>query len=34
LNRNYSIKLYGSTGASIRTGSDYNLAGILLQYRW
>ena len=34
LNRNYSIKPYVSTGVSIRTGSDYNLAGLLLQYRW
>jgi hypothetical protein len=34
LNRNYSIKLYASTGVSIRTGSDYDLAGLLLQYRW
>jgi len=34
VNRNYSIKLYGSTGVSIRTGSDYNLAGLALQYRW
>jgi hypothetical protein len=34
LNRNYSIKLYASTGVSIRTGSDYNLAGLALQYRW
>jgi len=34
VNRNYSIKLYGSSGVSIRTGSDYNLAGLALQYRW
>jgi Putative MetA-pathway of phenol degradation len=34
VNRNYSIKFYGSSGVSIRTGSDYNLAGLALQYRW
>ncbi|HTN94224.1 MAG TPA: transporter [Gallionella sp.] len=34
INRNYSIKLYASSGVSIRTGSDYNLAGAALQYRW
>jgi hypothetical protein len=34
LNRDYSIKVYASTGVSIRTGSDYNLAGAALQYRW
>jgi len=34
VNRNYSIKLYGSSGISIRTGSDYNLVGIALQHRW
>ena len=34
VNRNYSIKLFASTGVSIRTGSDYNLAGAALQYRW
>jgi hypothetical protein len=34
LNRNYSVKLYGSTGVSIRSGSDYNLGGVALQYRW
>jgi hypothetical protein len=34
INRNNSIKLYGSTGISTRTGSDYDLAGIAWQYRW
>jgi hypothetical protein len=34
VNRNNSIKLYASTGASIRTGSDYTLGGIAWQYRW
>jgi len=34
VNRNYSIKLYASSGVSTRTGSDYKLAGAALQYRW
>jgi len=34
VNRNQSIKLYGSTGVSTRSGSDYNLGGIAWQYRW
>jgi hypothetical protein len=34
VNRNYSIKFYASTGVSIRTGSNYNLGGVALQYRW
>jgi hypothetical protein len=34
LNRNYSVKLYASSGVSTRTGSDYKLAGTALQYRW
>jgi len=34
VNRNYSVKLYGSSGVAIRTGSKYNLAGVALQYRW
>lgn len=34
LDRNNSIKLYGSTGVSIRTGSDYDLLGMAWQYRW
>jgi len=34
VNRNNSIKLYGSTGVSTRSGSDYNLGGVAWQYRW
>jgi hypothetical protein len=34
VNRNYSIKLYASSGVSTRTGSDYKLGGMALQYRW
>jgi len=34
VNKNNSIKLYASTGASTRTGSDYDLGGIVWQYRW
>jgi hypothetical protein len=34
VNKNNSIKLYASTGASTRTGSDYDLGGIIWQYRW
>jgi len=31
---NYSVKLYASTGVSARTGNNYDLVGIALQYRW
>jgi len=34
VNRNYSIKLYASSGVSTRTGSDYKIGGMALQYRW
>ncbi len=34
VNRNNSVKLYASTGVSTRTGSDYDLIGIVWQYRW
>jgi hypothetical protein len=34
LNRSYSVKLYASSGVSTRTGSDYTLGGMALQYRW
>ncbi|WP_319587691.1 transporter [uncultured Desulfobulbus sp.] len=34
VNRNNSIKLYASTGVATKTGSDFDLAGILWQYRW
>jgi hypothetical protein len=34
LSRNYSLKLFGSTGVSTRTNNNYDLFGILVQYRW
>lgn len=34
IDQRHSIKLYGSTGVSTRTGSDFDALGILLQYRW
>jgi hypothetical protein len=34
LNPNYSLKLFGSAGVSARTGNNYSLVGILVQYRW
>jgi hypothetical protein len=34
VNRYTSVKLYGSTGLSTRTGSNFNAGGIILQYRW
>jgi hypothetical protein len=34
LNRNNSIKLFGGTGVSVRTGSDYDLVAVIWQYRW
>jgi hypothetical protein len=34
VNRQNSIKLYASTGVSARTGNNFDLAGILWQYRW
>jgi hypothetical protein len=34
VNRYNSVKLYGSTGTSSRTGSDYDGLGIAWQYRW
>jgi hypothetical protein len=34
VHRHTSVKLYGSTGVSTRTGSDFDAVGILLQYRW
>jgi hypothetical protein len=34
VNRHHSIKLYASTGLSIRTGSDYDAIGTAWQYRW
>jgi Putative MetA-pathway of phenol degradation len=34
VHRHTSVKLYGSTGVSTRTGSDFDAVGILVQYRW
>jgi hypothetical protein len=34
LSRNYSLKLFGSTGVSARTGNNYSLIGMSVQYRW
>ena len=34
VDRYNSVKLYGSTGTSSRTGSDYDGLGIAWQYRW
>ena len=34
LSRNYSLKFFGNTGVSARTGNSYGLVGILVQYRW
>ena len=32
--RHHSVKLYASTGASTRTGGDFDTVGIIWQYRW
>jgi hypothetical protein len=34
VNRNHSVKLYFSTGVSTRTGSDFDVAGVVWQYRF
>jgi hypothetical protein len=34
VSRHHSAKLYGSTGVSTRTGSDFEAVGIAWQYRW
>jgi len=34
VNRNNSIKLYASSSVHTTSGKDYNLAGIVWQYRW
>jgi hypothetical protein len=34
LSLHHSLKLYCSTGVSTRTGSDFDLIGVLWQYRW
>jgi hypothetical protein len=31
---NHSIKLYGSSGVSARTGNNFDLLGLAWQYRW
>jgi len=34
INRKHSVKLYGSTGVSTRTGTNFDVAGAVWQYRW
>ena len=34
INARNSVKLYGSSGVSARTGNDYDLLGVAWQYRW
>jgi hypothetical protein len=34
VNRNNSIKLYASTSIHTSVGNDFNLVGIVWQYRW
>ena len=34
VNRNHSIKLYGSNGVSQRTGNSFDTLGLVWQYRW
>ncbi len=34
LSPSYSVKLYASRGVSARTGNNYDLIGLALQYRW
>ncbi len=34
VNARNSVKLYGSSGVSARTGNDFDLLGIAWQYRW
>jgi Putative MetA-pathway of phenol degradation len=34
LSRNYSLKFFASTGVSARTNNNYDLIGVLVQYRW
>jgi hypothetical protein len=34
VNRRHSIKLFGSSGVSTRTGDDYDALGVAWQYRW
>jgi hypothetical protein len=34
VHRHLSVKLYGSTGVSTRTGSNFTAGGLFVQYRW
>jgi Putative MetA-pathway of phenol degradation len=34
VDRHQSLKLYASTGVSVRTGTDFDILGIAWQYRW
>lgn len=34
VDRRNSIKLYASTGVSTHTGGDFDIMGIVWQYRW
>ena len=34
INRYHSIKLFGNSGVSTRTGTDYDSVGLAWQYRW
>jgi hypothetical protein len=34
LSARHSVRLYASSGVSARTGNNYDLIGIALQYRW
>lgn len=34
ITRNHSIKVFGNSGVSTRTGTDYDSLGIFWQYRW
>ena len=34
LSPRYSVKLYGSSGVSARTNNNYDLLGLVIQYRW
>jgi hypothetical protein len=34
IDRHHSIKLHGSRGISVRTGTDFDILGLAWQYRW
>jgi len=34
LNTRYSLRFFGSSGVAARTGNNFNLFGVALQYRW